>query len=344
MKNIIYFLIFTFLTTVFYACNKEWTEEQFVQTISIKSSPNNYGVTNIPVRYKEGGEYTYNVPVIVSGSTNNCSTRNLHFSVDADTLDILNFDKFGNKEILYFSELPAKYFSFPETLVIPESENIGLLPVTFKMSSIDESVKWVLPIRVDPDPTGENYVVNTRKYYDKILIRPILFNDFSGKYAGTQLLGSINNGAKNLNTATIRTYVVSENKIFFYAGESRTENSVDRQKYKVYLEFTDEVVSTDANGIESKKVIISSDTDNSINFQTEASDIITYTIQHEMDPLIENRKHIYIKVSGIKFCYTDNTTTPNSEVEYTWEGSISLQRDIDINFPDEQQTGNHNWW
>lgn len=342
MKKIIQCLALLPLVAGFTSCNEEWTEEQFTQMISIKSSPNNYGVTNIPVRYEEGGEYTYNVPVLVSGSTKNASMRTVQFSVSTDTLDILNFDKFGNRENLYFNELPDRYYTFPSTLTIPENENIGLLPVTFKLSGIDESVKWVLPIQVDNDPTGTNYVVNTRKYYDKILIRPILFNDYSGKYAGTQLLGSIDGGQKNLNTPSIRAYVVNENKIFFYAGQSRTENNDDRQRYKVYLEFTDEVVSTDVNGIESKKAILSSDIDNGIDFET--SGIVTYTMTSEMDPLIDNRKHVYIQIFGIKFNYIDRTTVPNSEIRYDWEGSISLQRDIDINFPDEQQTGNHNWW
>lgn len=49
------------------SCNSEWDEEQYEQYISFKAPVGDKGVTDIYVRYKQGGEATYRLPMIVSG-------------------------------------------------------------------------------------------------------------------------------------------------------------------------------------------------------------------------------------------------------------------------------------
>ena len=44
------------------------------------------GVTTIYVRYKDNGKVTYQLPVIISGSTVNGQDRDIHIAVDKDTL------------------------------------------------------------------------------------------------------------------------------------------------------------------------------------------------------------------------------------------------------------------
>ena len=58
-------------------------------------------MTTIYVRYKDNGKVTYQLPVIVSGSTVNTQDRDIHIAVDADTLRTLNIERFS----LYRPEL-----------------------------------------------------------------------------------------------------------------------------------------------------------------------------------------------------------------------------------------------
>ena len=91
----------------FASCNNEWEDEQFAQYVSFKSVPNTLGVTDTYVRYKTAGEVTYELPIIISGSTNNKSDRVVKVAIDPDTLADLNVRKFGGRPELYFKELPS---------------------------------------------------------------------------------------------------------------------------------------------------------------------------------------------------------------------------------------------
>ena len=71
MKEKIYYLLFAVLMALFCtACNEEWTDEQYEHYVSFKA-PMDYarGVTDIYVKYKLNGAVTYQLPVIMSGST-----------------------------------------------------------------------------------------------------------------------------------------------------------------------------------------------------------------------------------------------------------------------------------
>ena len=71
MKERIYYPLLAVLMVLFCtACNEEWTDEQYERYVSFKA-PMNYakGVTDIYVKYKSNGMVTYQLPLIMSGST-----------------------------------------------------------------------------------------------------------------------------------------------------------------------------------------------------------------------------------------------------------------------------------
>ena len=79
------------------ACNDEWTDEQYEQYVSLKAPINDQGVTRIYVRYKPDGEVTYQLPVVVSGSTFNDRNITARIAVDSDTLQTLNQERFQSR-------------------------------------------------------------------------------------------------------------------------------------------------------------------------------------------------------------------------------------------------------
>ena len=132
--------------------------------------------------------------------------RDIHFAIDPDTLAILNKEKFGDREELYFKLLPEQYYSFPETLPIPAGQSTSLLPVEYSLEGIDMADMWVLPIKIVSNDSY-NYAVNPHKHYSKILIQPVPFNEFSGNYSGTKLLGYVNDDKTvPLNSSSHRAY------------------------------------------------------------------------------------------------------------------------------------------
>ena len=75
MNNICKLLIGMMAAVCCTSCNNEWEDEQFKQLASFKAEINNEGVTSTYVRYKPGGVVTYQLPVLLSGSTMNTQAR-----------------------------------------------------------------------------------------------------------------------------------------------------------------------------------------------------------------------------------------------------------------------------
>ena len=75
------------------------------------------------VRYKPGGVVTYQLPVLLSGSTMNTQARTIHVALDKDTLDVLNHERFGERRRELFSHLLDKqYYSIQETVQMPAGD------------------------------------------------------------------------------------------------------------------------------------------------------------------------------------------------------------------------------
>lgn len=329
MKKIYKLLVVMFISVGFASCNDEWTAEQYEQMISFKASA---GITNVPVRYKAEGSGYYNLPVIVSGSTPNGSNRKVSITLDPDTLLSLNIARYGSRTEIFYKQLSDEYFSFPATIDIPKGENVVLLPISFSLTDIDESERWALPIQVAKDPS---YTVNPRQHYSKAILKPIIFNDFSGNYTSSGLLGYIGGDTKyQLNTGTTRAYVVNDSTVFFYAG-LRNEDYLDRKEYKVYLRFTDE--KTD-DGKEYKVDIWADNPTFQFNKQ------VTYSMTREQHATKIHSDLVLIYVNNIDYEFIDKNTIPGFDLKYEQRGRLTMQRDLDRRFPDEDQSSDSKWW
>ena len=306
------------------SCNDEWKDEQFEHYISFKAPLDDNGVTQIHVRYKPDGEVTYQLPLIVSGSTTNNSDMTVHVAVDPDTLQTLNYEHFQSREDLYYMELGSQYFTMPETVDIKAGENTSLLNIDFTLGNIDLVDKWVLPLTIVDDPSY-NYVANHRKHYRKALLRVMPFNDYSGMYSGTALktfLKGYENDAAIVKSE-IPVYVVDENTVFFYAG-TVDENRIDRRKYKIYASFD----------TQTKRVMLTAD-DPNINFQVNGTPV--FIVEETMDATRPYLLHRYVTISKIDYNFTDYTTVPGATIDYTVRGSMILERKINTQIPDEDQ-------
>ena len=308
------------------SCNSEWDEEQYEQYISFKAPVGDKGVTDIYVRYKQGGEATYRLPMIVSGSLPNGKDRTVHIAVDTDTLDILNAARFG-REDLYYVALESNRYAFPSTVDIPAGTFSTLLDITFNLDNIDLFKKWVLPLSIADDPSY-NYEGHPRKNYAKALLRVLPFNDYSGTYSTTAMQVYIKNRDGSIDkseaipTTTRTAYVVDENTVFFYAG-AMDEDLIDRDKYKIKFHF-------EPDG--EKLVKITSDNDKiKLNQLKETS----YTIAEVPDVTRPYLLHRYVTFS-VDYEFVDYTSA-NEEIPYYVTGVLTLERNINTQITDEDQ-------
>ena len=137
-----------------------------------------------------------------------------------------------------------------------------------------------------------------------------------------------------------RLGIPSDKTVFIYAG-LRDMEYLDRQKYKVFLRFTDELAGIDT---EKYKLEVWSDgtdddptteeVDEGSHFQTLST--CYYETSEEYDVTRPYLKHEYITVY-LNYSFEDYSTSPGQRLKYTVDGNMLLQRDLNTLIPDEDQ-------
>jgi len=259
----------------------------------------------------------------VSGSTTNSKDLNVKVGIDTDTLEVLNFERYQNRSDFYYRVLNNNYYNFAPAVNIKNGENVTLMTIDFTLKDIDLVDKWVLPLTILDDPTN-GYTPHPRKHYRKALLRINPFNNYSGVYSGTALKSQMKGYEDEtpIVKSEIRSYVVDENTIFFYAGNIDEERQ-DRGNYKIYATFN-----------QTGGVTFHADNP-SIQFKQNKD--ASYTISEQMDPLRPYLMHRFITINNIDYEYTDYTMVPNVDINYVVNGSLILERKLNTQIPDEDQ-------
>ena len=316
------------------SCNDEWKDEQYRQYISFKApiKDKDNGVTPIYVRYNPDGKVRYQLPVIVSGSTTNEQDIDVHVALYEDTLEILNRERFSGRTDLWYTLLEEDKYEFPEIVHIPAGTCVEQLNIDFDLRGINMTDKWVLPLTI-VDDASSNYQSHPRKNYAKALLRVVPFNDYSGSYTAssmkvyTYINGKPDNNARTTNKRT--GYVIDNNSVFFYAGLINEDMDKDiRKKYKINVHFKEDGTLD----------MVPDDPTNEMEFQLIGTPIYSSTsIMDATRPYLERR---YVQIM-FEYDFQDFTYggsgTEVIPIKYRVEGSMTLQRNINTQIPDEDQ-------
>ena len=330
MKNIYIYLSLLAVIVLGAACNNEWEDEQYEQYVSFKApiASGGDGVTTIYVRYKDNGKVTYQLPIIVSGSTVNGQDRDIRIAVDKDTLETLNIERFSlYRPELWYTEMEEDKYEFPETVHIPAGSCVEQLNIDFNLQGIDMLEKWVLPLTIVDDGASD-YQSHPRKNYAKALLKVVPFNDYSGSYSTSTMEVYIRNANgstdnKPMVTNNRTAYVVDNNTIFFYAGLMSEDLSRDeRELYKIYIRFN-----------EDKSLSMWADNEEKIGFKLYGTP--AYSVTETMDATRPYLKHRYVSFT-IEYDFKD-VTSRNQEVLYKVKGTMLLERNLNTQIPDEDQ-------
>lgn len=304
------------------ACNDEWKEEQYYHYVSFKSPMNlSLGCTNIYVRYNPKGKVTYQLPVLVSGTTINDKNMDVHIGLDLDTLANINQWHFNRRTDLYYKVLSANQYEFPETVRMPAGQNVTTMDLHFSLADIDLTDKWVLPLTIKDDPSYD-YASNPRKNFRKAILRIIPFNDYSGVYSSTSMEVYFKEMNKNTMKANTRSmYVVDDKTVFFYAGV-QDEDLLERRCYKIKVHFNDDGTLT-----------LTAE-DSNINLKVIGTP--KYEIVERMDDVLPYRLLRYVTLT-MEYEFDDYTSVPGQLIGYRAKGTMTMERRINTQIPDEDQ-------
>lgn len=322
------------------SCNDDWKDEQYVQYISFKAPIDDSwprtGVTTVYVpftrlnddgtpRYGAEGESSYQLPVLVAGSTDNENDLNVNIA-HSDTLPILNYERFGTREELYYKDM-SEYATVPTSIFIPKGQNKALLDIRMHFQNLDMRDRYVLPLTIAP---GEGYQRNPRKNYATAMLRIYPYNDYSGNFqaSNTQFFIVDANNPDNEPGAmsTVMSYAVDDNTCFIYAGKF-SELSMDRHPYKIYLHF---------NAIDDNHGTITMDAEESdINFVQ--NKVARYQIVWTQDEVQDFLQYYNVIITDIDYNFDDITTSPGRIITYNVRGGMTMQRRLNMQKPVEDQ-------
>lgn len=334
--NLVCLILFTV------SCNKDWADEQYEQYVSIVAPMNWNSCTPIYLRYKGDGKAIYELPIEVTGSTNNTVDRNVYLQEDLDTLNDMNVAKFGHyRKDFYFQAYDKKKYKLPDVVKIPKGVSKVIAKIEFDLNGIDMNEKWVLPLSL-VDDDSYNYDPHPRKNYSEAILKINPFNDFSGAYStSTQtvtLVDENNVAIGDAMTTDKRTaYVVDENTVFFYAG-LMSEELEDRHKYKIKVRF----LNPEAEDSSLKKIEVFCDNAEEIGFELhtvpEELKYSTAVIDDSVYPYLE---HHYVTIN-IDYSFNDISSAKDSDgkvvpIRYRATGVMILERNINTLIPHEDQ-------
>lgn len=339
--------------TITTSCNDEWKEEQYAHYISFKAPLDANGVSPVYVpftRKAEDGSPLYSsdangglgvtdylLPVLVSGTTNSDANLTVHIGI-SDTLNILNYERFQHSEEIYYKNLAdyknasgQDFCTYPETIEIKEGESKALLKLKFDLNGLDLAEKWILPLTIVDNNGAYGYLAHPRKHYAKALLRIYPFNKYSGEYSATTQQMALEGTTVNPGGLTSRAYVVDENTVFFYAGNNIDELRNDRHLYKVFAHF----VPTETNP-NAGEVHLSAENP-LMNFTTDTSKPAQFLISEQQDDVQPYLVHRYLTISGIDYKFDDYTAIEGKPRTYRVSGSLTMERQVNTQIPDEDQ-------
>ncbi len=326
------------------SCNNDWEEEQYAHYVGFKApldtEGNSVGVTTVYVpytrmnsdgspRYGAEGLSSYQLPVLVSGSTTNPSDLTVQVA-KSDTLPILNLERFSHRSELWYVDM-SDYASYPSTVFIPAGQDIGLLDIRFDFNGIDLSDRYLLPLTVAETPDC-GYKRNPRKNYATAMLRVLPYTDYSGVYQAENMRFYIVTDGQGDNEpgamSTVQTYVVDQNTVFFYAGNF-DEKSLKRKSFKVYAHF-----EPSAPGATRGSVTFTCDNPE-MNFTQNKP--ATFNIIQQRDEVQNYIMRRTVIMNDVDYTFTDYLTAPGSSIVYNVNGSMTMERRLNTQMPEEDQ-------
>ena len=126
-------------------------------------------------------------------------------------------------------------------------------------------------------------------------------------------------------------YVVDDETLFFYAGLF-DETRLDRKGYRIKAKFND-------NGMVTLSPV---DPNNKMQFALGKDDYnneitASYSITESKDAIRPYLLHRTIIINNINYTFKDYTTISGVETEFHVMGSLTLERQINTQIPDEDQ-------
>jgi hypothetical protein len=168
------------------------------------------------------------------------SNVTVDLTVDIDTLEAYNFEKYRNSTALYYDLLPEDCYELESSSVTLEAgSEYTLLPITFNIDKIDKYEDYVLPLTIS-SASGASI---GKAPYNTILMSIVLSNNYSGTYSSDAKLEDFTDRTTLNLTQNRKLRVIDHSTVYFYAGNV-SEDDEDKSDYIVQMTVNEDSTLT----------------------------------------------------------------------------------------------------
>lgn len=305
------------------SCDNNITDEQFIKKVSL--TKNGFQIYNI--EFTDDDIVDLSIPLNINGTSKNTQDVYVKLTLDKDTLDGYNFERFRDKEVLYYLALEEKMYSFPNgpETTIPAGEDYGVIPLRINLNTFDLYNNYILPLRIENVST---YDISQNKY-SKMLINFNIRNFFSGAYSVSGNVWENSTPAEKLPIISKTFFTLGSNCCWLYMGDVDENNNL-RSEYTMTVTVNKEIYEDrvdDMSGANirrfTKVTLDTRNMDKKLNSEGSA-----WMEQELADNPYDNKLQNLQTRIYLKYSYLD-LSTPNYPVKKFFEGLLSHTQTVD---------------
>ena len=319
------FLYITSLTVALAvaSCDDNIPDEQFIKKVSLTKN----GLQTYDIEFTEEGTVDLSIPVNINGTSKNTQDVQVKLTLDQDTLDDYNFERYRYNEELYYLAPEENMYSFPNgpETTIPAGEDYGIIPLQVHLNNFDLYNNYILPLRIE---SVSAYGIAQSKY-SKLLINFNISNFFSGSYSVSGNVWEEATPDQKLPISSKSLFTLASNECYLYMGDVEEDDN-QRSEYtmtvavdkNVYEDRIDE--TTGARIRKFTKVTIGTKNDDKLlNSEGDA-----WMEQERTDAPYDNKLENLLTRIYLKYSYMD-LNDPDYPVKKFFEGTLSHTQSVD---------------
>lgn len=305
------------------SCDNNIPDEQFIKKVSLTKN----GLQNYNIEFTDEGIVDLSIPLNINGTSKNTQDVYVKLTLDKDTLDDYNFERYRYNEALYYLAPEENMYSFPNgpETTIPAGEDYGVIPLQINLNNFDLYNNYILPLRIE---SVSAYGIAQSKY-SKLLINFNISNFISGAYSVSGNVWEESTPDQKLSISSKSLFTLGANKCYLYMGDVEEDDNL-RSEYTMTVTVNKDVYEDrvdDATGARIRKftevTLGTRNTDKELNSESSA-----WMEQERTDDPYDNKLENLLTRIYLKYSYMD-LSDPDYPVKKFFEGTLSHTQSID---------------
>lgn len=305
------------------SCDNNIPDEQFIKKVSLTKN----GLQNYDIEFTDEGIVNLSIPLNINGTSKNTQDVYVKLTLDKDTLDDYNFERYRYNEALYYLAPEEDMFSFPNgpETTIPAGEDYGVIPLQINLNNFNLYNNYILPLRIESVST---YGI-AQSQYSKLLINFNISNFISGSYSVSGNVWEESTPDQKLPVSSKSLFTLGANECYLYMGDIEEDDN-QRSEYTMTITVNKDIYKDRIDEISGAR--IRKFTEITIGARYADKVLIpaenAWMEQERTDDPYDNKLENLLTRIYLKYSYMD-LSDPEYPIRKYFEGTLSHTQSID---------------